>query len=191
LKEYNAEQRALIRNKRIARNSGTFYVEPEPKIAVVIRIRGIMGVSPKVKKILRLLRLRQLHNAVFVRLSGPMIQMLRWVEPYVTYGYPNHKTVRELIYKRGYAKIKGNRIPITDNSTIQKHLKRYNIICMEDLIHEIYTCGPHFKQANKLLWTFKLNSPRGGFVKKRLHFTEGGDAGNREHYINKLVRRMN
>jgi len=189
--EYKKQDAHLIRMRRIAKVGGSFFVEPEPKIALVIRIRGIMGVSPKVKKILRLLRLRQLHNAVFVRLTGPLIQMLRWVEPYITYGYPNLKTVRELIYKRGFAKIKGSRLPITDNSIIEDKMKKYNIICIEDIIHEIYTCGPNFKNANKFLWPFKLNSPRGGFVKKRIHFTEGGDAGNREHFINKLVRRMN
>jgi len=189
--EYKKEESHLIRMRRMAKDGGNFFVEPEPKIALVIRIRGILGVSPKVKKILRLLRLRQLHNAVFVRLTGPMIQMLRWVEPYVTYGYPNLKTVRELVYKRGFAKIKANRIPITDNAVVEEHLGKYNIICMEDLIHEIYTCGPNFKWASRFLWPFKLNSPRGGFVKKRIHFTEGGDAGNRERYINQLARRMN
>jgi large subunit ribosomal protein L7e len=61
---------------------------------------------------------------------------------------------------------------------------------MEDIVHEIFTCGPYFKFVNKFLWPFKLNPPRGGFVKKRVHFTEGGDAGNRELYINKLIRRM-
>jgi len=177
--------------RRVAKDNGSFFVEPEPKIALVIRIRGIMGVSPKVKKILRLLRLRQIHNAVFVRLTGPMSQMLKWVEPYIAYGYPNLKTVRELVYKRGYAKLKGKRLAIIDNSIIEEHLGKYDILCVEDIIHQIFTCGQHFKQASKFLWPFKLNSPRGGFVKKRIHFTEGGDAGNREHYINQLLRRMN
>lgn len=31
--------------------------------------------------------------------------LLKRVEPYVAYGYPNLKTVKELIYKRGYAKV--------------------------------------------------------------------------------------
>ena len=31
--------------------------------------------------------------------------MLRRVEPYVAWGYPNHKTVRELLYKRGFGKV--------------------------------------------------------------------------------------
>ena len=30
--------------------------------------------------------------------------MLKLVQPYVTYGYPSLKTVRELIYKRGFGK---------------------------------------------------------------------------------------
>ena len=43
--------------------------------------------NPKVTRILRLLRLRQLHNGVFVRLNKASINLLRRVEPYITYGY--------------------------------------------------------------------------------------------------------
>merc|ERR1712130_1086220 len=119
------------------------------------------------------------------------IKMLRLVEPYVTYGYPNLKTVRELIYKRGFAKVNGQRIPITNNDVIERNLGRFGIICVEDLIHEIYTCGPHFKEANSFLWSFKLSSPLRGFKYIKTHFSEGGDAGNREEEINKLARAMN
>jgi large subunit ribosomal protein L7e len=38
---------------------------------------------------------------------------------------------------------------------------------------------------------FKLSSARGGVDKKRLHFVEGGQAGNREEKINNFIRRMN
>ena len=40
------------------------------------------------------------------------------------------------------------------------------------------------------LWAFKMNNPVGGFSRIRHHFVEGGDAGNREEYINELIRRM-
>lgn len=70
-------------------------------------------------------------------------------------------------------------------------LGKHGIICMEDLVHEIYTVGKHFKAANNFLWPFKLSSPRGGMKKKTTHFVEGGDAGNREDQINRLIRRMN
>lgn len=72
----------------------------------MVRIRGIIGISPKVKKILQLLRLRQIHNGVFVRVNGATIKMLRLVEPFIAYGYPNLKSVREIIYKRGYGKVR-------------------------------------------------------------------------------------
>ncbi|EER12130.1 60s ribosomal protein l7, putative [Perkinsus marinus ATCC 50983] len=64
---------------------------------------------------------------------------------------------------------------------------------MEDLIHEIYTVGPHFKEANNFLWPFKLSSPKGGFIRKRHGFNElrGGDWGNREQFMNNLIKRMN
>jgi len=190
-KEYNSKEKHEIRMKRIARSSGSFYVSDEPKVAIVTRIRGINGVSPKTRKILKLLRLRQLHNAVFVKLTKPMVQMLHLVEPFIAYGYPNLKTVRELIYKRGYGKVNGQRIPITDNKVISGVLKPVNVVCTEDVIHEVITCGPNFKQVNNFLWPFKLSSPRGGFVKKLNHVNEGGDAGNHEELINRLIRRMN
>ena len=65
-----------------------------------------------------------------------------------------------------------------------------DIICMEDLIHEIFTVGPNFKRAANFLWPFKLNTPLGGWRRKNNHFVEGGDHGNREDMINALLKRM-
>lgn len=114
------------------------------------------------------------------------------VEPFITYGYPSRQTIRKLIYKRGFAKIDHSRIPLTDNSIIAGELGKHGINSVEDLIHEVVTCGPHFKEANNFLWPFKLASPLGGFEIKRHSFGQGfGAFGNREDLINKLVSRMN
>lgn len=40
LKEYNAANRELIAKRRTAKQSNTFYVEAEPRVVFVIRIRG-------------------------------------------------------------------------------------------------------------------------------------------------------
>ena len=98
---------------------------------------------------------------------------------------------RELVYKRGFASINRQRIPITDNKVISDQLGKVGITCTEDLIHEIYTAGPKFRECNKFLWPFKLSAAKGGMPKKRLHYIEGGQYGNREEYINTLIRRMN
>ncbi|XP_074579506.1 large ribosomal subunit protein uL30w-like [Curcuma longa] len=190
-KEYESKENDLIQLKREARTKGGFYVSPEPKLLFIIRIRGINAMHPKTRKILQLLRLRQIFNGVFLKVNKATINMLRRVEPYVTYGYPNLKSVKELIYKRGYGKLNKQRIPLTDNSVIEQGLGKCGIICIEDLVHEIVTVGPHFREANNFLWPFKLKAPLGGLEKKRNHYVEGGDAGNREDYMNELIRRMN
>jgi large subunit ribosomal protein L7e len=191
VKEYRTKEKSLVRARRQAQNAGNFFVEPAPKVAFVIRIRGINAISPTPKKVLQLLRLRQIFNGTFVKLNHATLTMLRLVEPYITYGAPNLKTITELVYKRGFGKVNKQRIPLTDNSIIEAALGKFGIICTEDLIHEIYTVGPNFKEANNFLWPFKLSSPLGGLKKKGKHFTEGGDFGNREEEINRLVRRMN
>merc|ERR1711964_868672 len=118
-KEYRQMYRREIRLSRTARKVGNYYVPAEAKLAFVIRIRGINGVSPKVRKILQLLRLLQINNGVFVKLNKATINMLRIVQPYIAYGYPNLKSVRELIYRRGHAKVNKQRVPITDNAIIE------------------------------------------------------------------------
>merc|ERR1712048_782351 len=121
---------------------GGFFVPAEPKLVLVIRIRGIIGVSPKAKKVMQLFRLLQIHNATFVRLNEATIRMLRLVEPYVTYGYPTVATIKKLILKRGFAKLNKQRIPIAENSVVEEGLGKYGICCVADLIHEIVTVGP-------------------------------------------------
>ena len=188
--EYKAAENDAIRLRREAKAANSIYVPPEAKLAFVIRIRGIIGMSPKVKKILQLLRLRQLHSGVFVKLNGATIKMLRLVEPYIAYGTPNLKSVREMIYKRGYGKVNKKRVPIDNNAVVEEVLGKYDIICVEDLIHEIFTVGPHFKEAANFLWPVKLSSPTGGFKAKLLHYNEGGDAGYRGEKIHELVKKM-
>jgi len=187
--EYRSQEKNDIRMKRVAKANNQFYVPSETKVVLVVRILGTYGVSPKVRKILQLLRLRQLNNASFVRVNKATTNMLIQVSPYITWGSVTVKTVRDLVYKRGYAKLSGKRVALTDNAIIEKVLGRYGIICMEDLVHEIATCGPHFKNVNSFLWPFKLNTPNGGFVAKKIGFNEGGDAGDRKD-INAFVAKM-
>ncbi|KIK08220.1 hypothetical protein K443DRAFT_672715 [Laccaria amethystina LaAM-08-1] len=192
VKEYLAKEKDEIRLKRAARTAGDFYVPAQPKVYFVVRIRGINEIAPKPRKILQLLRLLQINNGVFVKATRATQQMLRLVEPYITYGEPNLKTVRELIYKRGYGKVQKQRIPLTNNAVIEEALGKFDILCVEDLVHEIATAGPNFKQASNFLWPFKLSNPTGGWrTRKFKHFVQGGDFGDRETNINKLIRQMN
>jgi len=190
VKEYRDKERDEIRLKRLARKTGNYYVADEPKLAFVIRIRGINQVHPRVRKTLQLMRLRQINNGVFIRLNKATLSMLRIVEPYVAWGYPSLSVVRQLIYKRGFLRILRRRTPIISNAVIEKVLGSKNILCVEDLVHEVFTVGKNFRKASNTLWTFKLKTPTGGWRKKTNHFVEGGDFGNREDKINELLKRM-
>jgi large subunit ribosomal protein L7e len=57
------------------------------------------------------------------------------------------KSVRELIYKRGYGKVAKQRIPLSNNAVIEEALGKFDILSVEDLVHEITTSGPNFKQV--------------------------------------------
>jgi len=189
-KEYRTKDLDDLRCARQARKAGNYFVKDQPKVAFVMRIRGINGLHPKPRKVLQLFRLRQINNGVFIKLNKATVNMLRIAEPYITWGYPNLRSVRELVYKRGFGKVDGRRIALTNNEMIEKKLGKHGIMCMEDIIHEIMTAGPHFKQASNFLWYFKLNTPNGGWRKKNNHFVDGGDFGCRDDKINNLLRRM-
>ena len=191
-KMYRAADRQSINLRRQAKATGNFYVEPEAKMMFITRISGINKMAPKPRKILKLLRLDQLHKGVFVKCNKPMLNMLKPIMPYITCGYPNLKTVKNLVLKRGFAKVQGSRIPLQSNDIISDNLGKFGIHGVDDLVHELYTVGPNFKRANNFLWAFKLNSPKGGFVRKKhgFHEPKGGDWGNREELINDLIRKM-
>ena len=182
---------AAIDNRRKAKANNEIFVAPEEKVVFVIRVRGIIGVSPKVKKILQLLRLRQIHNGVFIRVNAATTKMLRLIEPFIAYGYPNLKSVKDIIYKRGFGKVTGQRVPISDNTVVEAGLGELGFNCIEDVIHEIYTCGPNFKAASNFLWPVKLSSPKGGYTGKMLnHHNEGGACGQQAEKINNLIKKM-
>jgi large subunit ribosomal protein L7e len=105
VKEYRNAEREKVRLRRVAKEEGDLYVPDEAKLAFVVRIKGINKIDPKKRKTLQLLRLLQINNGIFVRLTKATIEMLRIVEPFIAYGYPNLKSVRELMYKRGYGKM--------------------------------------------------------------------------------------
>merc|ERR1719473_2560448 len=119
VKEYRNMAKQRVRMHRQAKASGNHFVDAEAKLAFVVRIRGLNDMHPKTKKILQIMRLRQMNIGVFMKVSKAATEMLKRVEPYLSYGYPNLKSVRELIYKRGYGKINKQRIPLNDNAVVE------------------------------------------------------------------------
>ncbi|KAM9263706.1 ribosomal protein uL30-like [Cariama cristata] len=185
------KHRDNVRLRRMEQRPGQTAVPQEHKLAFVVRIVDIKGVSKRVRRVIELLRLRKNFTGTFVKLTPLSLKMLRIVEPYVAWGHPNLKSVRELILKRGQAKIKNKRMPLTDNKLIEEHLGDCGIICLEDLIHEIYSAGKYFRKVTNFLWPFHLSVARYASRNKVGFLKEMGHPGCRGDAINQLIRQLN
>ena len=86
--------------RRAAKVNGQIHVPAQSKVAFVVRIRGVNKLDPRSVRILRLLRLRQIHNGAFVRVNKATSNLLRKVEPYITYGYQIY--LFQLSYSRNH-----------------------------------------------------------------------------------------
>ncbi|EHH61292.1 hypothetical protein EGM_19274, partial [Macaca fascicularis] len=141
-------------------------------------------------QILARLRLRKIFNGVFVKINPQNLKMMHIVETYVTWGFPNLKSVRELILKHGQSMVKNKIIPLTDNTVIEEHLGKVGVICLEDLIYEFAFPGKHFQEI-LFLCPFHLSvachatKNRVGFLK------EMSTPGYRGECINQLIHQLN
>ncbi|KAK9280738.1 hypothetical protein L1049_003626 [Liquidambar formosana] len=191
IKEYRNKELDLIQMKQRGKRRRPAFVTPESKLLFIIRIQGKNEIHPKTRKILKSLGLWRIYSGIFVKANERMMEMLQRVEPYITYGYPNLKNVRELIYKKGYAKIDRQRVPLTENNIIEGALGKHGIICIEDIVNEIANVGPHFKEVTNFLWPLTLSKPEEGLQGKKKLYKDGGDTGNRKDHINELISKMN
>uniref|UniRef100_A0A2K5ZEI6 Large ribosomal subunit protein uL30 n=1 Tax=Mandrillus leucophaeus TaxID=9568 RepID=A0A2K5ZEI6_MANLE len=160
-------------------------------LAFVVCIERIDGLSFLVQRTIARLHRKKMFSGVFVKVTPQNLKMLRVVEPYVTWGFPNLKSVRELILKHGQAKVKNKTIPLTDNTVIEEHLGKFGIFCLEDLIHEIAFPGKHFQESSWFLRPFHLSVARHA-TKNRMGFLKDmGITGYQGERINQLIRQLN
>lgn len=81
----------------------------------------------KANQVLTLLRLNKQHQGVFLRLNKTTLLLLEMVDQYITWGHPNLRTVRELIFKRGMGKgtKSEGRKALSDNTFIEEALGEF------------------------------------------------------------------
>merc|ERR1719374_549323 len=147
-------------------------VPAEPKLALVIRIKGVVGVSP-----------------TFVKINGSTLNMLKKAENYLAWGYPTKSTVSELLSKRGFLRVSGERFPLQNDEQVKTLMGKDGVKSKKELVNALFAVNKNFSDINRKLWHFKLSAPKGGFKKKNKHFTNGGDFGNREELINEMAKR--
>ena len=138
------------------------------KIAIVL-VRGLAGLTQKVKDTLAMLRLTRKNFCVVVPNNPVYVGMINKVKDYVTWGVIDDATYSELIEKRG-EEYKGR---------LEDSKKKYNYKTLR-------VNGKHYKPY------FRLNPPKKGFGRKgiKVAFKVGGALGNRNEAINDLIKRM-
>jgi len=170
-------------------NPEVYYAPAEPKFLVAVLIKSQIKIGPKVKKILELLRLTSIHSAVIIRNNKVSKKMLQLAKDYIAYGSIDYELLRKMVYTRGFGRKGHTKISLTNEDIEDVFEGKYR--CIEELVNVIYTGGEDFKQVNRFFYTFKLNTPRGGFSgKKSVAYTQGGQAGNHKHLLGELVERM-
>lgn len=155
-----------------------------------IRIRDHIGEPRSVRRTLASLRLRNIHEGVFLRYDEKTRKMLHLVEPWVVYGKPSMAVVNDLITRRGCGYVDRQRVPLSDNVTIEKALGNKNIICVEDLVHEVYTVGDSFHEATRFLWPFSLTDSKTQFERQVLKLKDGKDYGDKGEAINEYIKQV-
>lgn len=161
------------------------------KMVFAVRIRDAVAVPPPVRTALGRLRLKKIHDGVFVRYDGPNRKLLQLVEPWVVYGPPRAAAVLDLIERRGFAKINGERVPLSDNTVIEDALgAEHNLLCVEDVVHELCTAGDAFDVVAKFLWPFQLADSKTNFERRTLKLKDGKDYGDRGELIHDYIKQV-
>ncbi|KAB0370732.1 hypothetical protein FD755_017141, partial [Muntiacus reevesi] len=104
-------------------------VPDKHSLVFVVCTQRINGVNLLVQRTIARLHLKNIFSGIFMK------------------GFPDLKPVQELILKHRQAKVKN------------KHLGRFGVICLEDLIHETVFPGKDFQVISGFQCPFQLSVP--------------------------------
>lgn len=149
----------------------------ENKLAVVL-IRGLVSISPDVKKTLELLRLQKKHVCVVLEDNEVNQGMLKRVKDYVTYGSIDEAFFAQIIEKRGET---------VGQEDVKVDAKK---VAAEYFSGKVKLRD--FETNYKLKPFFRLHPPIGGFERKgiKMPFAKGGVLGDRADKVSLLITKM-
>jgi large subunit ribosomal protein L7e len=185
-------------------------------MVLAIRVRDGIGAPRPVLRALERLGMDQNRTGVFLRYDEPSRKLLHLVEPWVVYGPPSKSLVQDLLERRGHGgriqspqghegktdatqgrgkrpKTQGlelDRVPLSDNTVIERALgESCNVVCKEDLVHEICDVGPSFDAVVGWLFPFVLEDSKTAFERRTLKIKDGrSDYGDRGEAITEYVQ---
>lgn len=149
---------AIFKRKKNAVVNKAVNVQPKDTAAILaIRIKHADTISKQEAKILSKLNLTKRHNAVFIAPTPTNLQILKTVENFIVYGHPSKTVIDELIRTRGFIENDGKKEAITGNAIVEDKLAHLDVICIEDVVQNLYE-GKLVETLQKdFLFTFLLS----------------------------------
>jgi len=188
LRRFKQTHKQQINIRKRFKQQGKFKISDVPQTLFVIRIKDGKSCPKEIKNHLKLLKLDNFLDACFIQNNEEARDILRTVEPWITFGYPTNKIIQQLILRRGAAE--PDRTPLKSNVIVEDNFAEVGLICIDDLIDVLFNGGEQFNAANGKVAVFKLGKPEDDFAELRKRFKEKGAWGNREDQINELVEEM-
>ena len=153
------------------------------KVYAVIRLRGEVKVSSKIKKALETINLDRVNHLVLLPENDFNKGQLKKVQDYVTFGVVNAEALERLLIKRarlpGQKKLDG------------EFLKKANQASTKELAQAVLEGKAELSKLG-VKKVFRLKPASKGLERKGLKasFHVGGALGNRGEKINDLIKRM-
>ncbi|MEM4133846.1 MAG: 50S ribosomal protein L30 [Candidatus Micrarchaeia archaeon] len=138
-------------------------------VIAIVRVRGVAGIKPDIRKTMELLRLNKKHHCVvYPKMTKQLEGMLKVAKDYITWGEISQETLRELVLKRG--RLPGNkRVDEKDVDSIVKSIEKGEEV--------------------KIKPVFRLHPPRKGWESIKLRYPDGA-LGPRGKEMDELILRM-
>ncbi len=138
-------------------------------VIAIVRVRGVAGIKPDIRKTMELLRLNKKHHCVlYPKMTKQLEGMLNVAKDYITWGEISQETLKELVSKRG--RLPGDkRVDGKDVDAIVKSIEKGEEV--------------------KIKPVFRLHSPRKGWGDIKLRYPEGA-LGPRGKEMDELILRM-
>lgn len=138
-------------------------------VIAIVRVRGVSGIKPDIKKTMELLKLTRKHHCVLYKEDTASLKgMLNICKDYCTWGNISGETLRSLIEKRGRF-IGDKRVPSNQVEKIAKSIEA--------------------GEKTEIKPVFRLSPPSKGWEPLKDRYPKGA-LGPRGEEINLLLRRM-
>eukprot|EP00995_Heteronema_vittatum_P010905 NODE_645_length_1244_cov_318.698745_g466_i0.p1 GENE.NODE_645_length_1244_cov_318.698745_g466_i0~~NODE_645_length_1244_cov_318.698745_g466_i0.p1 ORF type:complete len:346 (-),score=122.96 NODE_645_length_1244_cov_318.698745_g466_i0:86-1123(-) len=106
-------------------------------------------------KVLASLGLDKRFNAVFIIQNPETAKALEKVSLYVDVVRPDPERIRFLLHSDCSLKTGGPSQPLSGNAIVEKYFGHLDIICLDDMLHELVTVGPKAEQVIAGLMPFQ------------------------------------